>query len=98
MNEAPITDNGDISLNQLRHEPRREPNMLLDSLIHEAGMSYAGLAGRVRQVGKARGLHPQYDHASVRRWVRDHATPPRRCARAYLRSAHPQVRPHGEHQ
>jgi len=48
---------------------------MLDALIELAGMSYAGLAARVCKAGKARGLNLRYDHASVRRWVRDHAVP-----------------------
>lgn len=48
-----------------------EPNILLDALIDEAGLSHAGFAARVNERGT--GLH--YDHASVARWVRDHAVP-----------------------
>lgn len=47
-----------------------EANLLLDALIHETGMSYAGLASRLN-----RGHSTRYDHASVRRWVRDNAIP-----------------------
>lgn len=54
----------------------REPNILLDALIDEAGMSHDGLASRVNQAGKRHGLVLLYDHASVRRWIRD-ATVPR---------------------
>jgi hypothetical protein len=54
----------------------REPNILLDALIDEAGMSHDGLAARVNQAGKRHGLVLLYDHASVRRWIRD-ATVPR---------------------
>jgi hypothetical protein len=54
----------------------REPNILLDALIDEAGMSHDGLAARVNQAGQRHGLTLLYDHASVRRWIRD-ATVPR---------------------
>jgi tetratricopeptide (TPR) repeat protein len=52
-----------------------EPNVLLDALIESAGFSHAGFAGRVNQRGRQRGLELRYDHASVARWVRDHAVP-----------------------
>src|SRR5215469_2162489 len=54
----------------------REPNILLDALIDESGMSHDGLAARVNLAGKQHGLVLLYDHASVRRWIRD-ATVPR---------------------
>jgi hypothetical protein len=54
----------------------REPNILLDALIDEAGMSHDGFASRVNQAGLRHGLDLFYDHASVRRWIRD-ATVPR---------------------
>jgi hypothetical protein len=54
----------------------REPNILLDALIDEAGMSHDGFASRVNQAGGRHGLVLLYDHASVRRWIRD-ATVPR---------------------
>ena len=54
----------------------REPNILLDALIDEAGMSHDGFASRVNQAGGRQGLVLLYDHASVRRWIRD-ATVPR---------------------
>jgi hypothetical protein len=54
----------------------REPNILLDALIDKAGMSHDGLAARVNLAGKQHGLVLLYDHASVRRWIRD-ATVPR---------------------
>jgi hypothetical protein len=54
----------------------REPNILLDALIDEAGMSHDGFASRVNQAGSRHGLVLLYDHASVRRWIRD-ATVPR---------------------
>ena len=52
-----------------------EPNVLLDALIEAAGFSHAGFAKRVNQRGRQRGLDLHYDHASVARWVRDHAVP-----------------------
>ena len=54
----------------------REPNILLDALIDQAGMSHDGFAARVNQAGDRHGLTLLYDHASVRRWIRD-ATVPR---------------------
>ena len=50
-----------------------EPNLLLDALIARVGMSHAGLAARVNARGGTLGL--AYDHASVARWIRDHAIP-----------------------
>ncbi|WP_433329881.1 transcriptional regulator [Spirillospora sp. CA-294931] len=47
-----------------------EPNLLLDALLDEAGISHAGLASRVNLRGTSR-----YDHASVRRWICDSAVP-----------------------
>lgn len=52
-----------------------EPNVLLDALIDEAGLSHAGLAARVNDRGKQYGIELHYDHASVARWLRDHAIP-----------------------
>jgi hypothetical protein len=52
-----------------------EPNLLLDALIDEAGMSHDGLAARVNRLGERYGLTLLYDHASVRRWIRDHTIP-----------------------
>jgi hypothetical protein len=54
----------------------RDPNILLDQLIDEAGMSHDGLAARVNKAAERHGLTLLYDHASVRRWIRD-ATIPR---------------------
>lgn len=48
-----------------------EPNILLDALLDRAGLSRAGLA---RQLN-GRDTELRYDHASVARWVRDHAIP-----------------------
>lgn len=53
----------------------REPNILLDALIDEAGMSHDGFAARVNQAGARHGLTLLYDHASVRRWIRDGSVP-----------------------
>ncbi len=53
----------------------REPNILLDAIIDEAGMSHGGLAAWVNQLGKRDGLGLLYDHASVRRWIRDGTIP-----------------------
>lgn len=52
-----------------------EPNFLLDALIDEAGMSHDGLAARVNRRGAHLGLTLLYDHASVRRWIRDRTVP-----------------------
>ncbi|MBO0517045.1 transcriptional regulator, partial [Streptomyces beijiangensis] len=46
------------------------PNTLLDALLDEAGMSHAGLAVRVNQAGKARGLPLRYEHTAVARWLK----------------------------
>jgi hypothetical protein len=53
----------------------REPNILLDAVLGEAGMSHEGLAARVNQLGDRDGLGLLYDHASVRRWIRDGTIP-----------------------
>lgn len=47
-----------------------EPNILLDALLDEAGMSHVGLASRVNQHGRAAGLSLRYDHTAVIRWLR----------------------------
>ncbi|MEU1213717.1 transcriptional regulator [Streptomyces sp. NPDC005791] len=47
-----------------------EPNVLLESLIDEAGVSRAGLAGHVNQAGRARGLGLRYEHTAVARWLK----------------------------
>ncbi|MFH9612382.1 transcriptional regulator [Streptomyces pratensis] len=47
-----------------------EPNVLLESLIDEAGVSRAGLAGHVNQAGHARGLCLRYEHTAVARWLK----------------------------
>ncbi|WP_326812047.1 transcriptional regulator [Streptomyces scopuliridis] len=46
------------------------PNSLLDSLLDEAGISHAGLAARVNQAGRARGLALRYEHTAVSRWLK----------------------------
>jgi hypothetical protein len=50
-----------------------EPNLLLAALIERAGLSHAGLAKHLNVAGGRIGL--RYDHASVARWIRDHAIP-----------------------
>jgi tetratricopeptide (TPR) repeat protein len=47
----------------------RGPNEKLGSLLSLAGMSNAGLARRVNDLGTARGLTLRYDKTSVARWV-----------------------------
>ncbi|MFE4449746.1 transcriptional regulator [Streptomyces sp. NPDC056796] len=47
-----------------------EPNVLLESLIDQAGVSRAGLAGHVNQAGRARGLSLRYEHTAVARWLK----------------------------
>ncbi|MFD8937340.1 transcriptional regulator [Streptomyces sp. NPDC059578] len=47
-----------------------EPNTLLDALLAEAGISRAGLAARVNQIGEMRGQSMRYDHSSVIRWLK----------------------------
>ncbi|MFH9073464.1 hypothetical protein [Streptomyces alboflavus] len=49
---------------------RTEPNTLLDALLHESGMSRAGLATRVNRAGALRGKRMRYDHSSVIRWLK----------------------------
>jgi hypothetical protein len=46
-----------------------QPNDALAVLIEEAGFSFAGLARRVNQLGKANGLDLTYDYTAVHRWV-----------------------------
>ncbi|MFF5335886.1 transcriptional regulator [Streptomyces sp. NPDC013181] len=48
----------------------REPNTALEALIEEAGVSRAGLAGRVNRAGRARGLSLRYEHTAVARWLK----------------------------
>ncbi|MQS34569.1 transcriptional regulator [Streptomyces katsurahamanus] len=47
-----------------------QPNTLLDALLDEAGFSNAGLAARVNQAGRARGLSLRYEHTAVARWLK----------------------------
>ncbi|MEL3944892.1 transcriptional regulator [Streptomyces sp. LNU-CPARS28] len=47
-----------------------EPNTLLEALLHESGMSRAGLATRINQTAAARGKRMRYDHSSVIRWLK----------------------------
>ncbi|GAA2942803.1 transcriptional regulator [Kitasatospora cinereorecta] len=47
-----------------------EPNVLLESLIDEAGVSRAGLAGHVNRAGRCRGLCLRYEHTAVARWLK----------------------------
>ncbi|MFF5976189.1 transcriptional regulator [Streptomyces sp. NPDC012769] len=53
-----------------RPSPRTSPNALLDALLDEAGISHAGLASRVNQAGRARGLTLRYEHTAVARWLK----------------------------
>lgn len=49
----------------------REPNEQLQALIDEAGFSHKGLARRVNDLGRARGIVGlAYDHSSVIRWLK----------------------------
>jgi hypothetical protein len=51
--------------------PTREPNLSLRMLIEEAGFSHKGLARRVNDLGRAKGISGlAYDHSSVIRWLR----------------------------
>ncbi len=47
-----------------------QPNVLLDALLAEAGMSHAGLAAYVNQAGSTRGLALRYEHTAVARWLK----------------------------
>ncbi len=46
---------------------------MLEALLNRAGLSHAGLAKQLNLRGAHLGL--RYDHASVARWIRDHAIP-----------------------
>ncbi|WP_327298585.1 transcriptional regulator [Streptomyces sp. NBC_01197] len=46
------------------------PNIQLDALLDEAGMSHAGLAVRVNRAGRARGMSLRYEHTAVARWLK----------------------------
>ncbi|GIH96104.1 hypothetical protein ACFFMN_37775 [Planobispora siamensis] len=48
----------------------REPNRLLKRLMAEAGFTYNGVARRLNDLGRIRGLTGlRYDHSSVMRWL-----------------------------
>ncbi|OKH98332.1 transcriptional regulator [Streptomyces sp. CB02923] len=47
-----------------------EPNSLLDAILDEAGISHAGLAQHVNQLGRQRGLALRYEHTAVARWLK----------------------------
>lgn len=47
-----------------------EPNTLLDALLDEAGMSYAGLVARLNTTGANLPKPLRYDHTAVTRWIR----------------------------
>ncbi|MEW2129806.1 transcriptional regulator [Streptomyces sp. NPDC005435] len=47
-----------------------QPNTLLDAILDEAGVSHAGLAVRVNQAGRGRGLVLRYEHTAVARWLK----------------------------
>jgi hypothetical protein len=46
-----------------------EPNILLDALLDEAGMSHSGLAARVNLLRDVGRKVTRYDHTSVGRWI-----------------------------
>ena len=49
----------------------KEPNDRLLALIQEAGFSHKGLARRINDLGRARGIRGlSYDHSSVIRWLK----------------------------
>jgi hypothetical protein len=51
--------------------PVREPNEQLHAFIDEAGFSHKGLARRVNDLGRAKGIIGlAYDHSSVIRWLK----------------------------
>ena len=51
--------------------PVREPNLRLQMLIEEAGFAHKGLARRVNDLGRAKGIPGlSYDHSSVIRWLK----------------------------
>ncbi|KOG53430.1 transcriptional regulator [Streptomyces griseoflavus] len=47
-----------------------EPNSLLDAILDEAGISHAGLALHVNQLGRQRGMALRYEHTAVARWLK----------------------------
>lgn len=52
-----------------------EPNILLDALIDEAGMSHASVAARINTVSADSDKPTRYDHTAIARWIRDRAIP-----------------------
>lgn len=54
-----------------------EVNTALAALLREAGMSLAGLARRVNDLGVTRGLHLRYDYTAVYRWIKKGERPRR---------------------
>lgn len=58
-----------------RDQAPRGPNELLGALLVRAGVSNAGLARRVNDLGAASGLTLRYDKTSVARWVGKGMTP-----------------------
>ncbi|MET8052458.1 transcriptional regulator [Streptosporangium sp. NPDC005286] len=52
-----------------------EPNILLDSLLVEAGISHAGLAARINATTATARRSTRYDHTAVARWIRDGGIP-----------------------
>ncbi|MGC4852197.1 hypothetical protein ACLQ24_02090 [Micromonospora sp. DT4] len=52
-----------------------EPNDALAALVVEAGISWAGLARRVNDLGAVEGLALRYDYTAVNRWVKRGETP-----------------------
>jgi tetratricopeptide (TPR) repeat protein len=52
-----------------------EPNILLDALLDQAGISHAGLAARINRRTSKASRPTKYDHTSVGRWVDKNAIP-----------------------
>ncbi|MEU9887171.1 transcriptional regulator [Sphaerisporangium sp. NPDC051011] len=52
-----------------------EPNILLDALLAEAGISHAGLATRINAATATARRPTRYDHTAIARWIRDRAIP-----------------------
>ncbi|MGW4739145.1 hypothetical protein [Nocardia xishanensis] len=52
-----------------------EPNSALAQLITESGMSWAGLAKRVNQLGRDEGQALRYNYTAVGRWVKNGQKP-----------------------
>ncbi|MDI2132659.1 MFS transporter [Yinghuangia seranimata] len=66
---------GENSRDTSRDSPPRGPNGRLGDLLVKAGVSNAGLARRVNDLGAASGLTLRYDKTSVARWVGKGMTP-----------------------